>query len=162
MKYKIWFQPIPGKSIVQDGTSVFYLNLTNDQRSGLLKAFHILTFDDPMSGSRLAILTVPISGPEPEIDLYTLTNTPFLIQGTFRIAELQPFLLYNVPQSYHHPPYNFYLLLKANQESLYYDLIIISGIEEFQGVLIALDMLKLDPKSTILSLQNINGFELLK
>ena len=172
IRYKIWFQPEEGKTIFEDPTQIFFSELSDSQRRGILKGFRLLTINDPLSVKRLQIQNAPIFRITTAGNvlspgyLSNLLMGPPLINPQLFNENMPPgiFLvenpitpLYNLlPKVFQKFPYTLILLMKIPNTSLTY-LVALQDRDELEGILSVLQWLNIPVNDTFITLEDQSG-----
>lgn len=171
-RYKIWFQPNVGKSILMDGTQIFFESLTDSQRKGLLKGFQALTGTDPMWGQRIHFTPIPpltqynfrvmdpVSG-----EIYNPANPPLStteldISGMYDPLIIQVYtpeypLYSNYPDIYQ--GFMYYVLMKPSNYANYALIIPLINQDEYNGFADIFEWFGFDPRQLILRIEDSDG-----
>lgn len=158
--YKIWYQPYPNNSIVQPRTEIFYYRLTDSQVRGLKIGLHLFTLGDPLSNMRYQIQMIPFNAPDPSISLSLFDVQTSVIPGVFNTIEVVSPLSSMVPAEYRKYPYQYYVLLTPSPLDLNRYIIVLRDMDEFDGILRALQIIGIKSNNVIMSLQDLYGNEI--
>lgn len=176
IRYKIWFQPEEGKTIFEESTQIFFSDLSDSERRGILKGFRLLTLNDPVSVRRLQIANAPTFRITERGNILTpgylsnLLNGPPSINpqlfdermppGIFLVENPTTPLYHLLPKVFQKFPYTYILLLKIPNSSTTY-LVALQDDDEYQGILTILQWLNLDPEEILITLEDQSGNVLL-
>jgi hypothetical protein len=139
VRYKVWYQPSYNRTIFDDDTRVYYLDLNDAQRVGFINAFYLAFIDDPYVNQRFQLQPIFIT--DPSIDFYDYSRGYNIPDNIFPLltTAIDP-VYFSLPEKYHPIPNTkrYYVTVKI-EKGLY--LIVFNDVGNIEGLVKGLDLI---------------------